>query len=96
MVFLLFVIGLELELQRLWAMRHTLFGLGTLQVVLTGLALAAAAAGQRPAMAGRSVLGFGLALSSTAFVLPAAGRAGRDATRHGRAASPSCCSRTWR
>ena len=43
MVFLLFVIGLELELPRVWAMRHTLFGLGTLQVVLTGLVLAAAA-----------------------------------------------------
>ena len=40
-VFLLFVIGLELEPRRLWAMRRALFGLGTLQVVITGLALAA-------------------------------------------------------
>lgn len=68
-VFLLFVIGLELEPARIWAMRRTLFGLGTLQVVLTGLALAlvALAIGYswRPAL----VLGLGLALSSTAFVL---------------------------
>src|SRR5262245_459333 len=40
-VFLLFVIGLELEPGRIWAMRRQLFGLGTLQVVLTGLTLAA-------------------------------------------------------
>src|SRR5215213_6860914 len=65
-VFLLFVIGLELELPRIWAMRHTLFGLGTLQVVLTGLVLAAVAASGRPWSAAL-VLGFGLALSSTAF-----------------------------
>ena len=51
-VFLMFVIGLELEPQRLWAMRRTLFGLGTLQVVVTGLALSAVG-GHRPAMAGR-------------------------------------------
>ena len=81
-VFLLFVIGLELEPPRLWAMRRTLFGLGTLQVVRhrcwswrpCGLAI-----GQPWSAAPCS--GFGLALSSTAFVLPAPGRARRDATR---------------
>ena len=45
-VFLLFVIGLELEPQRIWAMRRTLFGLGTLQVVVTGLALPAVGLGR--------------------------------------------------
>src|SRR5215813_7327487 len=42
-VMLLFVIGLELRPKRLWAMRAGIFGLGSLQVVLTGLALAVAA-----------------------------------------------------
>src|SRR3712207_5746459 len=36
-VLFLFVIGLELNLSRLWAMRRDIFVLGTAQVVLTGL-----------------------------------------------------------
>ena len=85
-VFLLFVIALELELPRVWAMRHALFGLGTLQVVLTGLVLAAAAAANGQPWSAALVLGFGLALSSTAFVLPLLGERGELATEHGRAA----------
>ncbi|WP_188946490.1 cation:proton antiporter domain-containing protein, partial [Polymorphobacter multimanifer] len=38
-VLLLFVIGLELQPSRLWAMRRDIFGLGLAQVVLCGLAL---------------------------------------------------------
>ncbi|MGO8189794.1 hypothetical protein, partial [Rhizobium leguminosarum] len=33
----LFIIGLELKPTRLWHMRRDIFGLGTAQVVLTGL-----------------------------------------------------------
>ena len=36
---LLFLVGLELSPSRLWRMRKDIFGLGTLQVVLCGLAL---------------------------------------------------------
>ncbi|MFG3590897.1 cation:proton antiporter [Bradyrhizobium sp. RDI18] len=36
----LFLIGLELRPRRLWAMRQAIFGLGTLRVAITGLALA--------------------------------------------------------
>lgn len=36
-VFLLFVIGLELNLTKLWSMRRDVFGLGSLQVLMTGL-----------------------------------------------------------
>jgi len=69
-VFLLFVIGLELKPSRLWQMRGDVFGLGTAQVVitgllLTGLSLVAGIAEWR----GSIVIGFGLALSSTAFAL---------------------------
>ena len=38
-VFLLFMIGLELSLDRLWAMRRRVFGLGGAQVVVTGLVI---------------------------------------------------------
>ncbi|QLF69529.1 cation:proton antiporter [Peteryoungia desertarenae] len=69
-VLLLFIIGLELKPSRLWHMRRDIFGLGTAQVVLTGLLLTSVAFATglldwRAAL----VAGFGLALSSTAFAL---------------------------
>ncbi len=39
-VFLLFVIGLELQPSRLWVMRHMVFGLGAAQVFLSAAAIA--------------------------------------------------------
>ncbi|MEC9461995.1 MAG: monovalent cation:proton antiporter-2 (CPA2) family protein, partial [Pseudomonadota bacterium] len=69
-VLLLFIIGLELKPSRLWTMRRDIFGLGTSQVVITGLALTGLvyAAGLLD-WRGALVAGFGLALSSTAFAL---------------------------
>ncbi|PJI47276.1 MAG: glutathione-regulated potassium-efflux system protein KefB [Pseudomonas sp.] len=69
-VMLLFIIGLELSPRRLWMMRRSLFGVGSLQVGLTALILGLIAYllfGQSPGAA--VVLGVGLALSSTAFGL---------------------------
>ena len=69
-VLLLFVIGIELKPSRLWLMRRMVFGLGTLQVVLTGAlfsAIAHFAFGVEPRSA--ILIGPALALSSTAFVL---------------------------
>ena len=83
-VFLLFVIGLELKPSRLWQMRREIFGLGAAQVVLTGLALtgivylAALATWQ-----GSLIVGFGLALSSTAFALQILNENGDTNTRYG-------------
>lgn len=69
-VLLLFIIGLELKPSRLWTMRHDIFGLGTAQVVLTGLVLTALASSSGLLeWRGALVAGFGLALSSTAFAL---------------------------
>ncbi|MGF0537120.1 monovalent cation:proton antiporter-2 (CPA2) family protein [Agrobacterium sp. ES01] len=69
-VFLLFVIGLELNLSRLWRMRADIFGLGTAQVMLAGLALTGLSMVAGIAeWRGSLVVGFGLALSSTAFAL---------------------------
>ncbi|MDR2188201.1 MAG: cation:proton antiporter, partial [Azonexus sp.] len=39
-VFLLFIIGLELQPRRLWALRSMIFGAGSLQMGLSALALA--------------------------------------------------------
>ena len=69
-VLLLFVIGIELKPSRLWLMRRQVFGLGTLQVLLSGVLISAAAylvigVSFRAAV----VIGPALALSSTAFVL---------------------------
>ncbi len=68
-VFLLFTLGLEFSLPRMQALRHTVFGLGSLQVGLCGFALG----GLFYYVAGLSlqlsvILGAGLALSSTAIV----------------------------
>ena len=84
-VFLLFLIGLELSLDRLLTMRRLVFGLGGLQVLLATAVLAAAAA-----MAGQSastslILGASLSLSSTAIVLELLSRQERLTTNVGRA-----------
>jgi CPA2 family monovalent cation:H+ antiporter-2 len=68
-VFLLFLVGLELSYERLLTMRRLVFGLGGLQVVLSALAIGAIAAqfGQPPVAA--AIIGASLALSSTAIVI---------------------------
>lgn len=67
-VMLLFVVGLELNPARLWALRRDIFGLGTLQVVMCGLALAAALfLGTAFTWHAALVVGLALALSSTAL-----------------------------
>jgi CPA2 family monovalent cation:H+ antiporter-2 len=69
-VFLLFMIGLELSWERLVTMRRLVFGLGALQVTVSTFFIGAGVwlLGESPASA--SVLGAVLALSSTAIVLP--------------------------
>ena len=69
-VLLLFLIGLELQLSRLLAMRRDIFGLGVAQLVLTaaalaGLALATGMFNWRAA----PVAGLALALSATSIAL---------------------------
>lgn len=68
-VFLLFMIGLELSLDRLWAMRRRVFGLGGAQVIVTGAVIAAIAAYFDNSLAIALVLGASFALSSTAIVM---------------------------
>jgi len=69
-VLLLFIIGIELNPRRLWLMRRLLFGLGSLQVLLTSVALVFIAHYLFDVPLRAAVLiGPALALSSTAFVL---------------------------
>ncbi|PKA39566.1 potassium transporter TrkA [Rhizobium sullae] len=86
-VFLLFIIGLELKPSRLWQMRRDIFGLGTAQVMLTGLALTALAylSGALD-WRGSTVAGFGLALSSTAFAMQILDDEGEVNTKYGQRA----------
>jgi monovalent cation:proton antiporter-2 (CPA2) family protein len=83
-VMLLFLIGIELRPQRLWVMRRAVFGLGAGQVAATGLVLAALAYWAGLGWRGATVLGVGLALSSTAIVLPMLGERDMLSTRAGR------------
>ena len=69
-IMLLFLIGLELRPQRLRVMRRAVFGLGSAQVAISAAALAALAHLTGINWAGATVLGAGLAMSSTAIVLP--------------------------
>ena len=84
-VFLLFLIGLELSYERLKTMRRLVFGLGGAQVLATVPLIAAVAvwAGQRHDVA--TVIGMALALSSTAIVIEVLAAERRLTTSAGRA-----------
>lgn len=83
---LLFLVGLELEPARLWAMRTRVFGLGGAQVGLTALVLAGLAHALGLSWQAAVVTGFGLAMSSTAIVLASLAERGQLDANHGRAA----------
>jgi glutathione-regulated potassium-efflux system protein KefB len=84
-VLLLFLIGLELRPKRLWAMRQAVFGIGTLQVAITSIALGFVCilffgTQWQPSL----FAGAALALSSTAFALQVLEENNELSTRHGR------------
>ncbi len=68
-VLMLFLVGLELEPRRLWALRRPIFGWGSAQVLACALALTAIAAVFGVAWPVALVAALGLALSSTAIAL---------------------------
>jgi monovalent cation:proton antiporter-2 (CPA2) family protein len=85
-VFLLFLIGLELQPSRLWVLRRLVFGLGSAQVLLTGAVIASIAHVLGLPWPAAIVAGLGLAMSSTAFVMQTLAEKGQLAARHGREA----------
>jgi CPA2 family monovalent cation:H+ antiporter-2 len=83
-VFLLFMIGLELSFDRLWAMRRRVFGLGGAQIIVTGTVIAVIASLFDNTLAIAVVLGASFALSSTAIVMQLLAENRRMGTATGR------------
>jgi len=84
-VFLLFLIGLELSLPRLLTMRRLVFGLGGLQVLITTALLAGAVVYAGGSLTEALIVGASLSLSSTAIVLELLSKQGRLNSNVGRA-----------
>jgi len=85
-VFLLFIVGLELKPSRLWVMRRMVFGLGASQVFVSAAAISVIAWALGLAANAAIVVGLILALSSTAFVLQMLAEKKQLGASHGRAA----------
>jgi len=85
-VLLMFLIGLEMKPRRLWELRRTLFGLGSLQIILSAVAIAAYFRIFEPKWSTALLIGCSFALSSTAFVVQMLRDQGEIASRHGQTA----------
>jgi CPA2 family monovalent cation:H+ antiporter-2 len=85
-MFLLFLIGLELSMSRLWNLRRLMLGVGGLQFALSALAIGTGFALMGGGTAPAIVLGLCLAMSSTAIVMQVLEEQGRLATPLGQLA----------
>ena len=83
-VFLLFVIGLEMQPAKLWSMRKDVFGLGTLQVIVSGIVIGLYMSFYVERLSVAMLLGLTLALSSTAFVMQLLQEKGELSSEHGK------------
>ena len=84
-IWLLFVIGLELQPARLWRLRREVFGFGGAQVLLTTLLFAVAAHAFSLDWTTAVVVAFALSMSSTALALQLLGERHELTAHHGRA-----------
>lgn len=82
-VMFLFVIGLEMEPKRLWAMRRQIFGLGLAQVALCTVALTGVGLLLGLSLRVAFIFGVGFVLTSTAIVMQVLGERGELATPAG-------------
>lgn len=73
-IFLMFTIGLEMSVLRLWSMRRLVFGAGGLQVGLSALTIGGIAWAWEHALEPSVILGLVLAFSSTAVVMQLLGQ----------------------
>jgi CPA2 family monovalent cation:H+ antiporter-2 len=83
-IFLMFIIGLELSLDRLRSMRKHVFGFGGAQMLITAGLCAAFFIGFGGDHATAIIIGGGLALSSTAIVLQVVQEQGEKSSQIGR------------
>lgn len=84
-VFLLFMIGLELSWERLRLMRRYVFGMGALQVGLCSAVIATVAVWFGQPLQAAAAIGAALSLSSTAMVMPLLVESKRQHSQAGRA-----------
>ena len=68
-LFLLFLLGLELSFQKLWALKRTVFGAGTVQAILSAVVIGYALLLIGLPATEAAIIGLALALSSTAIVM---------------------------
>lgn len=85
-VFLLFIIGLEIQPKKLKNMWRSLLGLGAMQVILSTLIFMGIGVFSSLSPLAAGVLGFGLSLSSTAFAIQALSEKNELGTEHGEGA----------
>ena len=83
-IFLLFVLGIELKPDKLWEMRKLVLGLGSGQLLITAAILYAVSIWFGVSHHQAIIIGFGLALSSTAFCLNLLAERGGISTAMGR------------
>ena len=88
-VLFLFLVGLELSLSRLWALRRDIFGLGAAQMLVTGVLIASVLlAADLMTWQASVIAGLAFAFSSTAFALQFMKDRGELTTPYGRKAFP--------
>ncbi len=85
-IFLLFLIGLELSFERLRSIRKHVFGFGSAQVIITGGLFTIFLMGLGGQAQSAIIVGCGLALSSTAIVLQVVAEQGEKSSQVGRLA----------
>ena len=85
-LFLMFMIGLELSAARLWALRAWVFGGGTIQVLASAALIGGALTLLGQGLASAAILGLVLSLSSTAVVMQLMNEQGSTGSRLGQAA----------
>ena len=84
-IFLMFMIGVELSWERLRTLRRLVFGLGSAQVLASSLVIGIILFALEVPLAASVIVGLALALSSTAVVLPVLAEQKRLNTPAGRA-----------
>ncbi|MFW5451486.1 MAG: monovalent cation:proton antiporter-2 (CPA2) family protein [Methylophagaceae bacterium] len=83
-IFLLFILGIELKPEKLWQMRHLVIGLGLGQLLITAAVIYGISIWFGVNHQTAIIIGFGLALSSTAFCLQLLAERGGISTQMGR------------
>ncbi|MEI8147373.1 MAG: monovalent cation:proton antiporter-2 (CPA2) family protein, partial [Alphaproteobacteria bacterium] len=82
-VFFLFLIGLDMKPSRVWSMRRDIFGLGGLQMLVTGLVVMWVPVAFGRALDASLIAGLGLALTSTAVMMQVLEEKGEVHSPHG-------------